>query len=170
MVDGLNDMCNIPLESRKIIACAAAVPWKGGWAKEGAETESGWEVKAVCVSGEEQYARRGLAVRVMGKLEEELVRRRREEVERSGTSRSNGDGSGESGDGSGDGDRGDGKGKLVLWILAAECINGAYWRKRGYREVRRKTEGVGVWSCKTSFDMVVFRREVEFDVCLMVED
>jgi hypothetical protein len=123
----------------EVVACAAAVPWKGGWAKEGAGKEEGWEIKAVVVSGEERYARKGLAVRVMGKLEEYLVgsekARRQGEV---------------------------GKGCLTLWIIAAECINGVYWRKRGYREVRRSLETEGTWGCLTSFDLVVLRRDVEF--------
>ncbi|CBY01463.1 hypothetical protein LEMA_P002500.1 [Plenodomus lingam JN3] len=30
---------------RKVIACAAAIPWSGGWSKEGAGKETGWEIK-----------------------------------------------------------------------------------------------------------------------------
>jgi hypothetical protein len=126
-----------------VVACAAAVPWKGGWMKEGANTESGWELKTVCVDGDPKYHHRGLAVKVMRFLEEYLVANTRRQLQRVGK---------------------EGKGTLTLWILAAECINGIYWRKKGYQEVRRKNEGMGVWSCMTSFEMVVLKKEVTFDV------
>jgi GNAT superfamily N-acetyltransferase len=131
--------------SKKVVACAAAVPWKGGWMKEGAGTESGWELKTVCVDGDPKYHHRGLAVKVIDFLEDWLVANTKAQLRR---------------------EEKEGKGKLALWILAAECINGVYWRKKGYEEVRRKTEGVGVWSCKTSFEMIVLKKEVRFDVGL----
>jgi hypothetical protein len=118
----------------KVVAVAAAVPWRGGWLKEGAGTEDGWEIKAVAVDGGEKYLRKGLSMRLMAALEEKLVQRTREEEPA--------------------------REELTLWILMAECINGVYWRKRGYREVRRATYGDGVWGCLTSFEMVVLRRDV----------
>lgn len=89
----------------------------------------------MCVHGDDKYLRKGLAVKLLGFLDDYLVRQAKAGGE---------------------------KGKVTLWILAAECINGVYWRKRGYKEVRRRTEGKGVWGCRTEFDMVVFKREVEF--------
>jgi GNAT superfamily N-acetyltransferase len=129
--------------SKKVVACAAAVPWKGGWMKEGADTELGWELKTVCVDGDPKYHHRGLAVKLMSFLEDWLVANTKSQLQKDGKK---------------------GKGTLALWILAAECINGVYWQKKGYQEVRRKTEGVGVWSCKTSFEMLVLKKEVTFDV------
>jgi hypothetical protein len=129
--------------SKKVVACAAAVPWKGGWAKEGAGTENGWEMKIVCVDGNPMYHHRGLAVQLLGFLESYLTAKERVRLQRLG---------------------GHGQGVLMLWILAAECINGVYWRKRGYQEVRKKLEGPGVWSCKTSFEMTVLRKDVAFDL------
>jgi hypothetical protein len=129
-------------EEGKLVACAAAVPWKGGWAKEDAGIEDGWEIKAVAVHGDSEYLHKGLAVRVMGKLEEYLVDKEKAKAKVGGRK----------------------KGCLTLWILAAACINGVYWRKRGYREVRRSTEGEGTWGCLTSFDLVVLRKDVEFQV------
>jgi hypothetical protein len=127
-----------PYAGKKVIACAAAVPWKGGWAHE-SPGEAGWEMKIVCVDGGEAYLHRGLAIKVMGALENLLIEkerlRRRENREY-------------------------GRLELELWILAAECINGVYWRKRGYEVVRKKTEGKGVWSCRTEFEMVVLRKVV----------
>ena len=119
----------------KVVACAAAVPWKGGWMKECAGREEGWEIKALAVDGGAEYLKKGLAVQVMGALEEYLVKEAKKREE---------------------------KGVLSLWILAAECINGHYWRRRGYKEVRRSTEGDMTWGCQTVFDLVVFKREVEF--------
>jgi hypothetical protein len=118
----------------KAVAVAAAVPWQGGWLKEGAGTEDGWEIKAIAVDGGEKYLRKGLSMRLLAALEEKLVQRTREEEPT--------------------------REELTLWILMAECINGVYWRKRGYREVRRATCDEGVWGCTASFEMVVLRRDV----------
>lgn len=129
-------------ENRKPVACAAAVPWKGGWAREGAGEESGWEIKIVSVDGDSKYHHRGLAVQLLNFLDSYLVANARAALQREGKQ---------------------GEGVLTLWILAAECINGVYWRKKGYQEVRKKVEGPGVWSCKTSFEMVVLRKDVTFN-------
>ena len=141
-------------ESKKggLVACTAAVPWAGGWDKEGAGSEMGWEMKAVCVDGDARYLRRGLAVRVLGALEERVV-----EMER-GCRRE--EGSAARGDQSGDVAR---EGVVAFWILAAECLNGAYWRRRGYEEVRKRVHS-GIWGCKTSFEMVVLKKEVAFSL------
>ncbi|KAF2845296.1 hypothetical protein T440DRAFT_374227, partial [Plenodomus tracheiphilus IPT5] len=124
----------------KIIACAAAVPWAGGWSHEGRATESGFEIKIVCVDAHPRYLHKGLAVYLLGALERHLIEVERARLRAEGVE-----------------DRGV---QVQLWILAAECINGVYWRKRGYEKVRSKVEGAGVWSCKTSFEMGVFRKVV----------
>jgi hypothetical protein len=102
--------------------------------REGAGVEEGWEIKAVAVDGDDKYLRKGLSMRLLACLEERLVARTRKEDPT--------------------------KTELTLWILLAECINGVYWRKKGYREVRRTTCGDGAWGCLTSFEMVVLRRDV----------
>ena len=145
-----NETGNGRWTGKKVIACAAAVPWKGGWTKEGAGTEEGWEIKAVCVDGDAKYARRGLAVQLLAVLEQCLVAQMKLQLrERVG---------------------GNGKelaqGRLTLWILAAECLNGVYWRKRGYQEVRRSTQGAGVWGCQTSFEIVVLKKDVQYDTAV----
>ncbi|PZD37457.1 hypothetical protein A1F97_07588, partial [Pyrenophora tritici-repentis] len=33
---------------KKPVACAANIPWRGGHLKEGADSETGWEIKIVC--------------------------------------------------------------------------------------------------------------------------
>lgn len=122
----------------KVIACAGAIPWKGGWRKEGAGTEEGWEVKAIAVHEDEKYLHKGLAVKAMQKLEEWAIEKKK--MERPDAQR----------------------GCVTLWLLVAECINGVYWKKRGYQKVRSSIEGNGTWGCKTSFEMVVYRKDVEF--------
>ena len=127
---------------KKPIACAAAIPWRGGHLKEGAGTETGWEIKIVCVNPSPEYQRRGLAVQVLAFLEEYLVGIERDALFREGIRSAGGRG-------------------VDFWILAAECQAGPYWRRRGYAEVRRRTEGPGVWSCLREFEMLVLRRRVE---------
>ena len=127
--------------NRKVVACASLIPWKGGWEKECASTETGWEIKIVCVDGDPKYHRRGLAIQLLDFLQQYLIVRETIQLEQKGLK---------------------GQRVLSLWILAAECLNGAYWRKRGYEQVRKKTWGPGTWSCKTSFEMVVLRRDVTF--------
>jgi len=136
----------------KLVACAAAVPWKGGWAKEGAGTEDGFEIKAICVDGDAKYLRRGLAVQLMDCLQNHLIQlaKSRHQKNTEMDAKVTADGL-------------EGKDQtacLTLWILAAECLTGVYWRKRGYHEVRRTTEGTGTWGCNTKFDMVVLRKDV----------
>lgn len=140
--DTPSDISASAFHTNKVVACAAAVPWKGGWAGEGAGIEEGWEMKTVCVDGDVKFLQKGLASQVLKALEDHLISNMKIQPQKTCA--------------------GEDRGQLQLWILAAECLNGAYWRRKGYVEMRRKTEGVGVWSCKTSFDMVVFRRIVTF--------
>lgn len=130
----------------KVVAVAGAVPWKGGWKKEGAGIEKGWEIKAVSVHGDARYLHRGLAVQVCNALEQHLIRDEKKkllETREVGSKMT---------------------GKVSLWILAAECLNGAYWRKRGYRVVRRDIYGPDTWGCLKSFEMVVLLKELTFDL------
>lgn len=120
--------------------------------------------------GDARYLRKGLAVALLAFLEAYLVSV--EVPAAASVARGIDDGgvidgevikNGEAGNGEQqdeEKEHGDNKGKVTLWILAAECINGVYWRKRGFREVRRRTEGPGVWGCKTEFEMVVLKKEV----------
>jgi GNAT superfamily N-acetyltransferase len=134
----------------KVVACGATTPWTGGWAKEGAGKETGFEIKAIAVEADERYLRKGLAVQLMAALEGRLIEEMREQLQRCPAE----DAKEKSGL----------KGSVVLWIMAAECIAGPYWRRRGYREIRRTTEGNGTWGCKTSFDLLVLRKDVVFDI------
>jgi hypothetical protein len=137
--------------SGKVVACAAAIPWGGGWMKEGKGTEEGWEIKTVCVSGEEMYARKGLAIKVMNVIQETVIR---QELARRATSEIVGDTNTSA------------TGAFTFWILLADCINGAYWKKRGFKEMRRSTVGEGTWGCTADFDMVTARKDVLVDAAV----
>ncbi|KAJ4326241.1 hypothetical protein N0V94_000188 [Neodidymelliopsis sp. IMI 364377] len=132
-------------EEKKLVAVAAAVPWQGGWKKEGAGVEEGWEIKAVAVDGDAKYLRRGLATQLYTFLEQQLI------------SRTKTSGRSTTGRRLADADR------LTLWILAAECINGPYWRKRGYYLVRKDICEAPTWGCETSFEMIVLRKDIPLD-------
>ncbi|ORX93545.1 hypothetical protein BCR34DRAFT_580436 [Clohesyomyces aquaticus] len=125
----------------KAVACAAAVPWKGGWESDGKDSDGGWEIKTVCVDGDPKYLRKGLALTVLAFLEKQLIEMELKRRVGAGTD--------------------DVGRRLKLWIQAAECINGAYWKKRGYTEVKRKVYEKPTWGCLTNFELVVGVREVE---------
>ncbi|KAF1931297.1 uncharacterized protein M421DRAFT_56708 [Didymella exigua CBS 183.55] len=139
-------ICDITEEKRKVVAVASAVPWKGGWNKEGAGVEEGWEVKAVAVDGDTRYMRRGLAVQLYAFLEQHLIF----ESKQLGVSTI--------------GRRFNSTDRLTLWILAAECINGPYWRRRGYELVRQEIAEPPTWGVLTSFSMIVLRKDIPFEL------
>lgn len=129
-------------EERKVVAAAAAIPWKGGWQKEGTGVEEGWEIKAVAVDGSARYLHRGLAVQVCTFLEQHLAHQTsKSKVATVGRKIKETD-------------------RLTFWIQAVECINGPYWRKKGYELVRKKTYESPTWDCQTSFEMVVMRKDI----------
>ena len=132
-------------KDRKVVAVAAALLWKGGWKKEGAGIEEGWEIKAVAVDGDARYLRQGLAVQLCSFLEKELII----SSKKSGVSTT--------------GRPFDHRDQLTFWILAAECINGAYWRKKGYELVRKDVYEAPTWGVLTSFEMVVLRKVIPFE-------
>ncbi|KAF2133889.1 hypothetical protein P153DRAFT_362931 [Dothidotthia symphoricarpi CBS 119687] len=139
------------IRNRKIVVCAAAVSWKGGWMKEGAGVEEGWEIKTVCVDGDVKYLRQGLALQLLASLENHLIEQMRRQpldwtpAEKAIKTKES-------------------TGVLTLWVMSVESMTGPYWRKRGYQEIRRKVYGKGVWGCLTSFEMVVLRKYVPFDL------
>lgn len=133
-------------EKPKIVAVAAAVPWQGGWKNEGAGIEEGWEIKAVAVDGSARYLRRGLAVQLYAFLERHLVLKSQHlGVSTTGRAFNPTD-------------------RLTLWILAAECINGPYWRKRGYELVRKDIAETPTWGVLTNFEMIVLRKHIPFEL------
>ncbi|KAH6621996.1 hypothetical protein C7974DRAFT_214390 [Boeremia exigua] len=130
---------------RKVVAVSGAIPWQGGWKQKGAGVEEGWEIKAVAVDGEAQYLRRGLAVQLCAFLEQQLVLKSKAlGISTNGRQFNDND-------------------QVSLWIIAAECINGVYWRKRGYELVRKELVDAPTWGAYTSFEIVVLRKDVPFE-------
>jgi hypothetical protein len=132
-------------KDRKVVAVAAAIPWQGGWKKEGAGVEEGWEIKAVAVDGDARYLRQGLAVQLYGFLEKALITiSKKLGVSTTGRPFNQND-------------------ELPFWILAAECINGVYWRKKGYEFVRKDVCEAPTWGVLTSVEIVALRKVVPFE-------
>lgn len=134
-----------PEKNRKLVAVAAALPWYGG-NLEGIRIEEGWELKAVAVDGDTKYLHRGLATQLCDALTQRLIEK--ETIRLAGMT----------------GQQTPSIGNVTLWIQAAECINGEYWRRKGYQEIQRRTFGEGIWDCLTSFEMVILRKDVTFAV------
>lgn len=125
----------------KLIGCSGAIPWLGGVEKEGAGNEVGWEVKAISVDGDKKYLKTGLAVRMVDALTQALIEKQKRQNTGGWT-----------------------KGLLTWWIIAAECLNGPYWRRKGFQEVRHTMLEAGAWGCKTTFDVVVLRKDIKYDI------
>lgn len=133
-------------EKRKVVAVAGVIPWQGGWENEGAGTEEGWEIKAVAVNADAKYLRQGLAVQLYAFLEQHVLAKSKQlGVSTTGRKFNSTD-------------------ILTFWILAAECINGPYWRKRGYQLVRKQIAKPPTWGVLTSFEMIVLRKDVPFEL------
>lgn len=131
---------------RRLVAVAGAIPWQGGWKNEGAGIEEGWEIKAVAVDGDAKYLRRGLAVQLYNALQEHLLL----ESKQSGISTTK--------------RKFNQQDQLTLWILAAECINGVYWRKKGFELVRKDVVEAPTWGVLTEFEMIVLRKDIPFEL------
>ncbi|OSS44029.1 hypothetical protein B5807_11338 [Epicoccum nigrum] len=132
-------------KDRKVVAVAGAIPWQGGWKKEGAGFEEGWEIKAVAVDGDARYFRQGLAVQLYSFLEKVLISMSKKlGVSTTGRPFNQED-------------------QLPFWILAAECINGAYWRRRGYEFVRKDVYEAPTWGVLTSVEIVALRKVLPFE-------
>ena len=132
-------------KDRKVVAVAAALLWKGGWKKEGAGIEEGWEIKAVAVDGDARYLRQGLAMQLYSFLEKSLIKiSKKSGISTTGRPFNQND-------------------QLPFWILAAECINGVYWRKKGYELVRKHVHVAPTWGVLTSFEMIVLRKVIPFE-------
>jgi len=123
--------------SWNVAACAAAIPWHGDLNGNGTD-ERGWEIKTVVVSHHPHkgYRKQGLAGRCAAALEEYLWQQQ-ELAER--------------------------KAKLELWVQVVFPNNVAYWGKRGYVELRRKTMPIGSFNSAKEWDLVIMKREVEIE-------
>jgi hypothetical protein len=50
---------------------------------------------------------------------------------------------------------------IRLWIHTVEEVNGEYWRRRGFEEVRRHQMPAGHWYSRSGFQLVVMFKDVD---------
>lgn len=130
----------------RIVACAGAIPWDGN-------DEDGWALKTVCVDWQDKYAKKGLAVRTVECIARYLAKLPTEEERLGNVTDSKG----------GVPEEGPAKKTLTLWLTTEECLNGEYWRRRGFAEVRRASVS-GMWAIRdsVSIDVVTMRKDLSF--------
>jgi GNAT superfamily N-acetyltransferase len=135
--DGLFAVLYHPHDSSTPIACAAAKRWEcdlDGYIGPG---ESGWEI--VTVTTHVEWMRKGLPGRCVDALVEELRRQMREKEQCEG----------------------EGKENLQIWVQAVEDLSGAFWRKKGYVDVRAYDKPAGHWGSKNGCRLLVLVQEFE---------
>ncbi|KAF2854698.1 hypothetical protein T440DRAFT_464843 [Plenodomus tracheiphilus IPT5] len=122
------------------IACAATSPWDGGF--DGGyspdELDGGWEIKIVTTK--EGWMGKGLAGKCVDALFAEVVRLERVDLSRV------------------DADR-----KLRFWIQTVECVNGAFWRRKGWKDVRGTDHEAGWFGSKEGYRLLVMTKKVDID-------
>jgi hypothetical protein len=104
------------------------------------EGETGWEIKTV--STHVDWMKKGLAGQCVDALIDELARL--EKYKLRGESLGN-------------------KRTLNIWIQAVECLNGAFWLKRGGKLVRSHDKPPGHWGSKYGYRLLVLLREIDID-------
>lgn len=125
-----------PSDDSKPIACAATTPWKCDL-EGGSQGDQGWEIKMV-TSGA-GWMRGGFAARCVNAVVAELV-----EQERAGQK---GRSTVEPGQ------------KLMVWVQTVECVNGDYWKKKGWKEIRGYPKPAGHWGSKEGYRLLVLLQE-----------
>ncbi|KAH7120903.1 hypothetical protein B0J11DRAFT_407372, partial [Dendryphion nanum] len=114
------------------IASAAVASWKGDMESGSVgRNETGWEVKLVTVKI--GYMKQGLAGRCINALEEHLLTQQKETL---------------------------GDGPLRLWIQTVDDVNGDYWRRRGWKNVRSFEKPVGYWGSYHGFHLMILLKEL----------
>jgi hypothetical protein len=125
-------------EAQEPVACAATKRWLHdleGFSEEG---EEGWEIKMVTTNID--WMKRGLAGQCVDALIDDLAR---QESVRRGK------------------DTATSQGPLNIWIQAVECLNGAFWLKKGGRLMRSYDKPIGHWGSKYGYRLLVLLREID---------
>jgi hypothetical protein len=60
--------------------------------------------------------------------------------------------------------------RVRLWVHTVNEVNGEYWRRRGWREVRRTKMPIGLWGSVFGFWLVVMYMDIDVDVGEVRED
>ena len=55
----------------------------------------------------------------------------------------------------------DGEGTIKLWCQAVDEVNGNYWRRRGWVDVRSYPRPAGIWGSKFGFRLAVLVKDVK---------
>jgi GNAT superfamily N-acetyltransferase len=134
--DGLFAVVYHPHDNVTPIACAATKRWKGDYGGYVEPRVDGWEI--LTVTTRVDWMRRGLARRCVNALVEDLVKHAHSDKKRNSNE------------------------KLQIWIHAVEDLNGAYWKKQGWVEVRSYMRPSGEWGSKVGYRLLVLVQE--FDV------
>jgi hypothetical protein len=119
------------------VACAATKRWLHdleGFAEEG---EEGWEIKMVATHI--HWMKRGLAGQCVDALIDDLARQER--VRRGKDTAAS-------------------QLSLNIWIQAVECLNGAFWLKKGGTLMRSYDKPIGHWGSKYGYRLLVLLREI----------
>lgn len=116
------------------LACGAARRWKHDLEGFSAAGEAGWEI--ITVTTRLGWTRRGLAGQCIDALVENLVGQAHE------------DGSDQA---------------LKIWVQAVECLNGAFWKNKGWTEVRSYEKPVGHWGSKLGYSLLVLLKNIEVE-------
>lgn len=127
-------------DTQEVVACAATKRWEAdleGFAEEG---ESGWEIKMVTTRVD--WMKRGLAGQCVDALIDELAKQEKEKRKDENIAL---------------------HGPLNIWIQAVECLNGAFWMKKGRRLMRSYDKPVGHWGSKYGYRLLVLLQEVDID-------
>lgn len=128
-----------PKNDSKPIACAATTPWKCDL-EGGGQGDRGWEIKLVTSAAE--WMRGGLAGRCINAVVAELLT----QGHAGGTGR----------------DEVECGQKLMVWVQTVECVNGEYWKKKGWKELRGYGMPVGHWGSKEGYRLLVMLQEFDF--------
>jgi GNAT superfamily N-acetyltransferase len=130
-------------EGREVVACACASPWKGDLRLDPYE-EKGSDDEVVKEAAEEQgWEIKGVATHAAW-LRKGLAGRCIAAIEKEVA-------------------RLEKESKIRLWIHAVEEVNGEYWRRRGFTEVRRSKTAPGVFGATFGVELVVMVRDIDLE-------
>jgi hypothetical protein len=118
------------------VAAASITRWHGDMDGTGGQDEDGWEIKAVTTKS--GWAKMGLVGWCIEAMTQDLITQEKEKGD-------------------------NGERKLKLWLHAVEEVNGDYWRRRGWRDVRGFSRPVGYWGSKFGFRLAVLIKEIDVD-------
>ncbi|KAK7190361.1 uncharacterized protein CC84DRAFT_1167530 [Paraphaeosphaeria sporulosa] len=113
------------------VAVASISRWHGDMDGVGAQDEDGWEIKAVTTKS--GWGKMGLVGRCIETITQDLIAQ----------------------------EQSHGEEKVKLWLHAVEEVNGDYWRRRGWNDVRGFNRPEGYWGSKFGFRLSVLLKEVD---------